>query len=75
MFTAIYQLTMKGKTMKLIDYEKDYAGVWIDLQAEVKLLHHYCLKGDWATAEQTARQCAVFATKLADTLKEMGEVE
>lgn len=61
--------------MKQIDYEKDYAGVWINLQAEVKILHHYCLKGDWASAETTARQCANFATQLADTLKDMGELD
>jgi hypothetical protein len=61
--------------MKVIDYDKDYAGTWINLQAEVKILHHYCLKGDWADAETTARQCAKYATQLADTLKEMGEVE
>ena len=60
--------------MKEINYN-DYADLWINLQAEVKLLHHYCLKGDWATSEVTARQCAKYATELADTLKEMGELD
>ena len=61
--------------MKLIDYEKDYAGGWINLQAEVKILHHYCLKGDWATAAATARQCAAYATQLGSILDEMGELD
>ena len=41
----------------MIDYEKDYSGVWIDLQANVKILHHYCLSGDWETAAKVAKEC------------------
>ena len=58
----------------MIEYEKDYSGTWIDLQAEVKLLHHYCLKGDWATARETAMNCSKYADKLANVLQEMNDL-
>jgi hypothetical protein len=59
----------------MIDYDKDYSGVWIDLMAEVKMLHNYCLKGEWATAEQCAKKCGEYSEKLALVLKEMNELK
>ena len=59
----------------MIDYDKDYSGVWINLMAEVKMLHNYCLKGEWSTAEQCAHNCKDYAEKLALVLKEMSEVK
>jgi hypothetical protein len=59
----------------VIDYDKDYANVWINLQAEVRMLHNYCLKGEWATAENCARECAKYSTQLAEILKEMQDVD
>jgi len=59
----------------MIDYDKDYAHVWIDLQAEVKMLHNYCLKGEWATARTCAMNCSKYADKLASILQEMDELE
>jgi hypothetical protein len=59
----------------MIDYDKDYSGVWIDLMAEVKMLHNYCLNGEWATAELCAKKCGEYSTKLALVLKEMNELK
>ena len=59
----------------MIDFENDYSGTWIDLMAEVKMLHNYCLKGEWSTAEQCAKKCGEYSTKLAIVLKEMSEVK
>ena len=59
----------------MIDYDKDYSGVWIDLMAEVKMLHNYCLKGEWSTAEKCAKKCGEYSTKLALVLKEMNELK
>jgi hypothetical protein len=57
------------------DDKKDYSGVWIDLMAEVKILHHYCLSGDWATASKVAKNCGVLSEDLATILKEMSELK
>lgn len=59
----------------MIDYEKDYSGVWIDLQANVKILHHYCLSGDWETAAKVAKECGKSANKLATILDEMNNIK
>lgn len=59
----------------MIDYEKDYSGVWIDLQANVKILHHYCLSGDWDTASKVAKDCSKSADKLAAILNEMNNIK
>lgn len=59
----------------MIDYDKDYANIWINLNAEVKMLHHYCLKGDWATAANCASECSKYASKLSEILKEMQEID
>lgn len=59
----------------MIDYEKDYSGVWIDLQANVKILHHYCLSGDWVTAAKVAKECGQSASKLATILEEMNNIK
>lgn len=61
--------------MKYVDYDKDYAHTWINLQAEVKMLHHYCLKGDWETARACALNCGDYSGKLADILKEMSDID
>ncbi len=58
-----------------MDDKKDYSGVWIDLMAEVKILHHYCLSGDWTTAEKVAKNCSKYADDLATILKEMSELK
>ena len=58
-----------------MDDQKDYSGIWIDLMAEVKILHHYCLVGDWSTAVKTAKNCSKYADDLSLVLKEMSEVK
>ena len=61
--------------MKHIDYDKDYAHVWINLQAESKMLHHYCLIGDWPTARACALNCQTYAGQLASILEEMSDID
>jgi hypothetical protein len=61
--------------MNYVDYEKDYAQVWINLQAESKMLHHYCLKGDWETATNCALNCKHYAGQLANILQEMSGLD
>ena len=58
-----------------MDDQKDYSDIWIDLMAEVKILHHYCLVGDWSTAVKTAKNCSKYADDLSLVLKEMSEVK
>jgi hypothetical protein len=58
-----------------IDDRRDYSGIWIDLMAEVKMLHHYCITGDWTTAINTAKNCSSYADELSLVLKEMSEVK
>jgi hypothetical protein len=58
-----------------IDNRRDYSGIWIDLMAEVKMLHHYCISGDWTTAMQTSKNCSIYADELSLVLKEMSEVK
>jgi hypothetical protein len=58
-----------------IDDRRDYSGIWIDLMAEVKMLHHYCISGDWTTAIKTAKNCSSYADELSLVLKEMSEVK
>jgi hypothetical protein len=58
-----------------IDDKPDYSDIWINLMAEVKVLHHYCLAGDWSTAVKTARNCSKYADELSLVLKEMSEVK
>jgi hypothetical protein len=58
-----------------IDDRRDYSGIWIDLMAEVKMLHHYCISGDWTTAIKTAKNCSNYADELSLVLKEMSEVK
>jgi hypothetical protein len=58
-----------------IDDRKDYSGLWIDLMAEVKMLHHYCISGDWDVAVKTAKNCSSYADELSLVLKEMSEVK
>jgi len=58
-----------------IDETKDYSGIWIDLMAEVKVLHHYCLAGDWTSAIKTAKNCSKYADDLSLVLQEMSEVK
>jgi hypothetical protein len=65
---------MEKRAMKM-DENKDYSSIWIDLMAEVKILHHYCLVGDWATAVKTAKNCSKYADDLSLVLQEMSEVK
>jgi hypothetical protein len=58
-----------------INETKDYSGIWIDLMAEVKVLHHYCLAGDWTSAIKTAKNCSKYADDLSLVLQEMSEVK
>jgi hypothetical protein len=58
-----------------MDEQKDYSGVWIELMAEVKILHHYCLVGDWAMAIKSSKNCSKFADELSVILKEMSELK
>lgn len=67
-------LSMEKRAMKMDD-QKDYSGIWIDLMAEVKVLHHYCLAGDWSSAIKTAKNCSKYADELSLVLKEMSEVK
>jgi hypothetical protein len=65
---------MEKREMKM-DETKDYSGIWIDLMAEVKVLHHYCLAGDWTSAIKTAKNCSKYADDLSLVLQEMSEVK
>jgi hypothetical protein len=67
-------LSMEKRAMKM-DETKDYSGIWIDLMAEVKVLHHYCLAGDWTSAIKTAKNCSKYADDLSLVLQEMSEVK
>jgi hypothetical protein len=58
-----------------IDDKKDYSDIWINLMAEVKVLHHYCLAGDWTSAIKTAKNCSKYADDLSLVLQEMSEVK
>ena len=58
-----------------IDDKKDYSGIWINLMAEVKVLHHYCLAGDWSAAIKASQNCSKFADELSLVLKEMSELK
>lgn len=58
-----------------IDDKKDYSDIWINLMAEVKVLHHYCLAGDWFAAIKTSKNCSKYADELSLVLKEMSELK
>lgn len=58
-----------------MDETKDYSGIWIDLMAEVKVLHHYCLAGDWSNAIKASKNCSKYADDLSLVLQEMSEVK
>lgn len=58
-----------------IDEKKDYSDIWINLMAEVKVLHHYCLAGDWSAAIKASKNCSKFADELSLVLKEMSELK
>lgn len=58
-----------------IDEKKDYSDIWINLMAEVKVLHHYCLAGDWSSAIKASKNCSKFADDLSIVLKEMSELK
>jgi len=58
-----------------IDDKKDYSDIWINLMAEVKVLHHYCLAGDWSAAIKASKNCSKFADELSLVLKEMSELK
>jgi hypothetical protein len=60
--------------MKMAD-QKDYSDIWINLMAEVKVLHHYCLAGDWSSAIKASKNCSKYADDLSLVLKEMSEVK
>jgi hypothetical protein len=57
------------------DDKKDYSDIWINLMAEVKVLHHYCLAGDWSSAIKASKNCSKYADELSLVLKEMSEVK
>jgi hypothetical protein len=65
---------MEKRAMKM-DETKDYSGIWIDLMAEVKVLHHYCLAGDWSSAIKASKNCSKYADDLSLVLQEMSEVK
>jgi hypothetical protein len=65
---------MEKRAMKM-DETKDYSGIWIDLMAEVKVLHHYCLAGDWTSAIKASKNCSKYADDLSLVLQEMSEVK
>ena len=58
-----------------IDDRQDYSDIWINLMAEVKVLHHYCLAGDWSAAIKASKNCSKFADELSLVLKEMSELK
>jgi hypothetical protein len=58
-----------------IDDQKDYSNIWINLMAEVKVLHHYCIAGDWSSAIKASKNCSKYADDLSLVLKEMSEVK
>ena len=57
-----------------INNDTDYASIWIDLAAEVKLLHHYCLRGNLLEAERCANRVSEFGSRLAIVLGEMNRI-
>lgn len=57
------------------DETKDYSDLWINLMAEVKVLHHYCLAGDWSAAIKASKNCSKFADELSLVLTEMSELK
>lgn len=61
--------------MKYTNLDNDYSNVWINLQAEVKMLHHYCLVGDWETARACSLNCKDYAQQLSVILKEMSDID
>jgi hypothetical protein len=67
-------LSMEKRAMKM-DETKDYSDIWINLMAEVKVLHHYCLAGDWSSAIKASKNCSKFADDLSLVLQEMSEVK
>jgi hypothetical protein len=58
-----------------MDESKDYSDIWINLMAEVKVLHHYCLAGDWSMAIKSSKSCSKYADDLSLVLQEMSEVK
>jgi hypothetical protein len=58
-----------------MDDKPDYSDIWINLMAEVRVLHHYCLSGDWSAAIKTSKNCSKYADELSLVLKEMSEVK
>lgn len=58
-----------------IDDKPDYSDIWINLMAEVKVLHHYCLAGDWSAAIKASKNCSKYADELSLVLKEMSELK
>jgi hypothetical protein len=65
---------MEKRAMKM-DESKDYSDIWINLMAEVKVLHHYCLAGDWTSAIKASKNCSKYADDLSLVLQEMSEVK
>lgn len=51
------------------DYN-DYSDAWIELNAQVRLMHNYSLQQQWSMAQQ----CADRAKMLCETLSEFYEV-
>lgn len=57
--------------MKPTDYN-DYADAWIELKAQVNMMHSYSLQKNW----QMSQECAVKAKELCEKLlKFYGEVQ
>ena len=57
---------MKGKNkLKPTDYN-DYADLWIELKAQVNLMHGYSLQQNWGMAKQCAERCSELSKKLSE---------
>lgn len=54
-----------NNSYKETDYN-DYADTWIELKAQVAMMHNYSLQQNWVMAKQCAERCKELSTNLSD---------
>lgn len=55
----------------MINDKPDYATLWIDMQAETRMMHNYLLQSRWAEAAGCAGKCKKISGKLIDWCEKM----
>ena len=60
----------ENNSYKETDYN-DYADTWIELKAQVNLMHNYSLQKKWDLAEQCAVRAHELSQKLCNFYKEL----